>query len=394
MPNLLCLTDELRVSNTDDILGKLVPRWKTHFDKVIHWVIPNTDEPTPWVDLAEGIRLENITHIWAFAGLEKLYKLATNEHAPINKDELHEVVTYAYADICSPMVDSKYAELLRLFDFFMVPYAMAGSAMQRCVLALPHKPSKDIFSALKAMSAIPVGVNNYNFFPHNIHAREYGREEIKQAMFGDKISNRDFMIMIMGPYSRKKGIPQAFSILAQLIKKSKDRRVRAYVHAPENEDMKLLAFGNGLIPGEDVFFGDKYFVPEKPFTAKKLNYIFNGMDLLLCTDIETHWPLYATSAMAAGLPVASTDDFVWLDITTEGRGILLPASDLGWAPWPSDYMVRTVNTGAATEILVSVMNDSEKYNAIRETGLAWAHKDPLSDWNNIADMWLKAFGVA
>ena len=97
--------------------------------------------------------------------------------------------------------------------------------------------------------------------------------------------------------------------------------------------------------------------------------------------------------MAAGTVVAAPGDHVWLDLL-DRRGIELPCTEFGWAPWSRSEMARFIDPGVSAQKIAEVVNDINRYEETREAGIRWAFLDRTSSWDYSADQWLGLFGVA
>jgi glycosyltransferase involved in cell wall biosynthesis len=396
MTKLLCITD-----NPDDpcgdaqILHHLLPVWQNAFEAIDIWVPPKAGDPDRverYDKLGDELLKGRWTHVWVYATLAYLDRLV---NVGVRTNRLPNVILYAYANVDTPFVDSRYAFIPEHFDFFVVPFPMAGSAMKQTLLRPGITIPKETFKAIKNMVAIPIGIDTKTFRPLNVHKRQFSREEIRETMFGDKVKSDDLLILVGGRPTKRKGIPQALSIIRSLKNKYPDRRVRGYFHMPmkvDGIDLPTLVAGNELALGEDVLFGNKYFNGSVKLDKEKLNYVYNAADMMLCTDVLGGWPFMAVEAMAAGTLVAGPDDFVWLDVIGDEKGIMLPTTEFSWAPWNTTEYVRTVNSGDAATAIADALS-TNNYKQLRENGIAWAHKSEINNWAHNAGMWLRLFGL-
>jgi glycosyltransferase involved in cell wall biosynthesis len=390
MANLLCISNNPEDPYADDhILGNLIPRWGEYFKDISVWPISKASNDS-FKKLGERLQAGEWTHVLIHAPLPVLDMLSS---IGICQDRLPGVLLYAYAQIDSQFVDIRYIDLPARYDFFITPSPMADAAMKG--LLVRSNAPKDIFKASKNILVMPIGINTEVFRPLNIHAGEPGKEEIRQIMFEGKISGSDFMVMVSGRPTIKKGIPEAMATI-RCLRDKYDKKVVAYFHMPSiTNTIRLdeLAAGNELTVGTDIFFGDRYFDNGQPKLSKeKLNTLYNGADLVLCTDLTSSWPFTMTEAMAAGIPVAGPNEHVWLDVVDNDRGIALPTSQFTWAPWDTKKYVRTISAAGATDIILDKIK-TDKIKDIQLNGTKWARFDNNNNSGVIANAWLKLFGV-
>jgi len=218
-------------------------------------------------------------------------------------------------------------------------------------------------------------------------------------MFGDKVSSGDLLVMISGQKTRRKGLPQACSLLRQLQDLLPTRRVRGYFHmACEPSEQRpivlsLLAEGNDLMPHRDVLWGDGFFAEGSTMiTDEDLNLLYNAADIVLNTDLANGWCFTATEATAAGTVVAAPNEHIWVDVVA-GRGIELPCTEFGWAPWSANEFVRAVDPHAGAVAIANALADPDMLRNMRKQCAQWAASDEAS-WERSAREWLDLFGVS
>lgn len=389
--------------------GSLIRLWEPHFEEIAVWSTYGQPEEgeTPdfryWAgdrplierlpELGEIISQQQFTHIWILGDLQFLSDIAG---LGLVQDRLPDQLLYAYAVVDTPFIDQKYAPLAQYFDFLVFLSGMALGAYNELVAGMGSQVPKSLFKSTLQCKAIRPGVDNQVFRPTNVQRKEFGAEELRETFFGQQLKPDDLLVMVSGQKSKRKGLPQACSVIRHLQPLLKNRRAKLYCHMPpstKQPNIRLLAEGHDLEPG-DLLMADHLFDGEQRKLAdEELNLLYNATDLVLCPDLAGGWSFTASEAMAAGAVVAAPDEHVWLDLVA-GKGIELPATEFGWAPWSKDAYVRSIDPGISAQKIADVVNDLNKYHSLRESGIYWAVADQTSTWQYAADQWLGLFGLA
>ena len=418
MAKLLCVTPWPGLkTHYGRIPAALIPLWKSSFETIDVWSVyegPQEGEELVdgvdqyWVPagndtlerryphLGQTITEGGYTHIWIMGTIEFLYGLAS---LGLTQENLPDQLVYGYAIIEGPFVDTRHVEVSAYFDFFVCMSGMAlGAYKELAAYQATHVP-KALYKAMVNVTTILPGVDTRVFRPLDVYAGEPSREEIREAMFGDKVSSGDLLVMISGQKTRRKGLPQACSLLRQLQDLLPTRRVRGYFHmACEPSEQRpivlsLLAEGNDLMPHRDVLWGDGFFAEGSTMiTDEDLNLLYNAADIVLNTDLANGWCFTATEAIAAGTVVAAPNEHIWVDVVA-GRGIELPCTEFGWAPWSANEFVRAVDPHAGAVAIANALADPDMLRNMRKQCAQWAASDEAS-WERSAREWLDLFGVS
>jgi len=277
---------------------------------------------------------------------------------------------------------------------------MVLGAYRELVADLRTSMSKTLFKAAVATRAIPLGVDNRVFRPMLTEAGDPSREELRETFFNGQVTTDDLVVMVSGHKTRRKGIPQACALVSSL-RQLVDRPVKLYFHMPclasasAPIQVSMFAAACDLDPEKDILYGDEFFDPAgRPLLSdERLNYLYNAVDLVLCPDLANGWPFTATEAIAAGTPVAAPADHVWLDAVGQ-RGIELPCTEFGWAPWGAGEYARAIDPHASALKVAEVFNDQDKLGLLIERGIYWAVADSSSSWDTTAERWSDIFGVS
>ncbi len=405
MAKLLCVCPWLdQVTRYGRIPAALIPRWGPHFEKIGIWSVhgnPGTEETTygpvyytdapmekRWAHLGDVVQ-GGWTHVWIMGDIRFLDLLASKG---LTSENLPGTMVYAYAFLQTPFLNPRYANTPSHFDFFVTVSNMTTAAVEEAAKVTPPA-GKEGFKALQHILSIPPGVESNVFRPLEVCRREFGREELRVGFFGDKVNGADMLILLMGAKSLHAGLPQAFATIKLLKEKQPNHSIKTYCHmnstpeSPDAIDLYTLAGGNELEVGKDIFFGDN---SVGTFDDKRLNYLYNAADLLLCTHAADGWCFSVMEAMSAGKIVAAPDEHVWGEVISDNAGILLPTTQFGWAPWDNKQYIRTVEPDKAAIAIAEVMGRPEKMDALRSAARTRA---TLASWDSIALQWLKLFGL-
>lgn len=404
MANLLCITPSPGLkTHYGRIPANLTPHWGSDFKEVAVWSsygntgwenphgrVWESDEPFEKraQELGKIVQDEHWSHIWI---LGDLAFLTTMVKLGLTSPNLPNTLIYAYAIIDTQFIDSQYVYLGSHFDFMVCMSGMAMGAYVQLVTELREQVPKELFKAIQRQTVISPGVDREVFRKLNQHAGEPYKEELRYHLFDGKVSPEDFLVLVTGQSTVRKGLPQSLGTIRQL-KDRLDRPVKGYLHLDPSKrgvDVGVLVHGNDLLPGEDIMG----FTGKELVSDEHMNQLYNACDLLLCSDMAGGWPFSATEAMAAGCLVAAPDDHVWLEVVTNGRGVELPADLFTRAPWSPEEYTRCVTPGSSADAIAKVVRSYDKQAECTDTAYAWAHTSPHTSWEASADKWRGLFGV-
>lgn len=402
MPNLLCITPSPGLkTGYGRIPGNLLPRWQHKFNKIgmvvtrapqegctAHRFGPALhlkDQEEPTEAMQAFIKDEGPwTHVWMMGTLDYLHHLVYE--VGISSASAPNSITYAYAIIDSPFVDPKHYALAAQFDFFIAMSDMAAGAYKNALLSVPS-PNKLAYKAVQSMGVIPPGVDTNIFKPLNVHAGDYGKEEIRQAMFNGKVTGNDLLLMSSGRHIANRGYPAILGAAKRLQELKPDTGVKLYIHThAENQPvLRTLADGIGLKVGTELWFNTKGHISDT-----QMNWLYNAADVYLNCSTVDGWSFSLTEAMAAGCIVAAPAEHIWLDLVDNGRGIAVPTTQFSMLS-PETFARSVTSDRVAEEVANLLGSDDEQ--TVRETGMAYAHLSTELSWDRIATGWLALFGM-
>ena len=182
---------------------------------------------------------------------------------------------------------------------------------------------------MKVMTPVAISHQNQKFLCAYYGRSEkqipvvYNPVELSKFCAHSKTGTDVFTFITAGRFSAQKNQKMMYRAFAAFLKKGYDARLVMLGRGEEEENLKTLASGLGI--------DDRIDYPG--FVPNVEDYLTNADVFLLSSDYEA-LPLAVLEAMAAGLPVISTDVGGVCDIVTD-NGILLPAGDV-------DAMVRAM----------------------------------------------------
>ncbi len=414
MAKLLCVCPSPSLTtHYGRLAANLVPRWSTAFTTIDLWC---TYGPAPdleafpveraWASedaftsrlgqLGETISNGEYTHVLLVGDLKLLQQLAG---LGLVRERLPNTLLYAYAIVETSFIDTAFLQLPQCFDFFVF-LAEAGLEAYSGLLDEVGRSilDKNAFRAAQSATFIRPGVTA-TFSPPNVHGGEPSKEEIREAMFGGKVTGKDILVMVSGRKTRHKGLPQACATVAALRELLPNNSVKAYFHMPAKPDagrsLNLLAIaeGNDLVSHQTALYGDGFFAPgTPPLPDEDLRLLYSAADVFLSADLANGWLWSATEAAACGTLIAVPDEHVGLEIAGK-HGIMLPCDIFNWSPWNHTEYVRSTSPHRNARLIADVLADTKAVHTRREEGIAWAQRRENS-WDNTATQWLELFGVA
>jgi len=387
-------------------LKDMLPLWGPRFERILV-AVRAPYQGAYQFDPPDNVEVLNAVPAEKTLGITHTLDIGTLEDLADNL-EVRNSLSIGYGLIDTPFIDGKYLKTVSKFDFFVTPSYMARAAYREALIEATQENKVDIdtYVAARNMWYIPPAVDSSIFRPLNVHAGEYGPEELRQHLFNEKVDPNDFLILVSGNPTIKKGIPLAIQTIAHLKTLNEkdpfiDGKVRGYLHMSpyrpantENEwlDIESLVIGNELELEDDILLGYGFFDQKTKapgLSDQEMNYLYNACDLVLDTSLKNSWNFTVAEAMSAGTLVAGPNDFVTGEII-DGRGIELETSRFEWYPGretshtPDSY-VRTIDPYEAAKTIATRIREHQERNVQPST--------IQSSVEEIANEWLRLMGM-
>lgn len=378
--------------------------WGIHFDGFPHGypykICPaNLVQAPVWSDVRNLDRFinalaeENVgntpggfTHLWMMQDTFLLAPIAKTVAQVCGERNIHSLL---YFPVDAPL-DPEWTSIIRAVD---VPVAYCEYGYNQAIKAMRDMPLQT------AIRILPHGVDTSVY--HRILVEEtssLAKYDIRKEIFAGKVTPTDLLLVNVNQNQKRKGLLQSLLVLKAIRAMSPESNAKLYMHMrSENQHEKVdladLAAQLGLIEGEEIFFGNKFFSPSAQsalIPESQLNMIYNAADIVLTTSYGEGWGFSITEAMAAGAVVAGPRHTSIENLLSEDRGILFGTLGYEALPWDmSRIRPRTDVDDAAMQIL----NASEAdFIRIAENAQAWTRSEYLS-WDAIADKWLSLMGI-
>ncbi len=351
----------------EDALELLIPVWEPHFQVITQGWGASEDH-------------DDATHSLAIVDCVSAYQsLSTLPDREWNQ------LTYIWLAVPTPFISPHTLKAAALPDFCVAMGGMSAQVLREGVAANGAAQDKELFKLAHAIRPIRPGVDHEKWRPLIGYRREYGREEIRQALMP---GTDDQAFVVLTAMDDGADLATAFAICARL-QGLLEREVHVYGLRCCDGTPARLAEGAGV----ERFHG----LPEIP-DDERLNLMFNAADLFLCTSVVSKygWPFLLSQAMAAGCVCAAPNEHVWLELCDEGRGLELPtgifeeSSDLLYRG--DQHYIRRVMPGDGARVIADAWQTGQ-FKEVRERAIAWAQLNRLSTWERCAEDWLHLFGI-
>ena len=335
--------------------------------------------------------LSKYTHLWVPGTASELGQVSAFLKA--QKTPLPLSYSYLFSD--SPFVKPETTSFVEGFDFNVTHSEHISTAYK--LAAFDNQPSPQTFKAYQNLKVIPLGQPLAQFFTTQEILPIPRRDELRNVLFGEAVSNRDFIVLVTADTTRrsageiptsdivtKGGLTIALETLYHLKKHIPNAKM--VFHLPGDLDLQTYCDGIGLEYGKDVFEEPREFPPNH------LRYLYRACDIAFFPVANTLTYTQAIECMANLLPVVVPDDHIWTDLLTEsGVAIAVPASGFSKAPWDPTSFCRTINPMEAAEAIAKA-KDASTFTEIPELAFNFI-KDKGYDLDTCSRRWLKLFGI-
>lgn len=248
------------------------------------------------------------------------------------------------------------------------------------------------------LSAIPLGVNDREFYP--IDKQE--ARLFKRAMFGDAFADK-FMFLNVNRNQLRKMLPSCLLAFREFKKIVPDSFVFMNMQ-PIDVGWNLIEVCNslGLHIGQDVLFPPDFNV-NKGLSIEDLNKLFNSADVLFSTAIGGGWELALSQAFATKTTVLAPANTSHVELCgdqtdpSKRRGVLFNSgaclSQQVILPYDNEVLRPMPDVDDMVIKMKWIYDNPEECNKIKENAYIWT-KEKLSWTKNIVPEFHKLFSIA